>query len=376
MDRRNPGNRTSQTRFVTSMGVITLALMAWGFQLVAFVRADGSDVAQKLGQMSSIVGGLSGSVANGGDYSDEENAGAVPFLGGGPGSLVPGVFNALGSLSGFNGFTPADDAFVKAIDDKVNQVDASLTGDNNFPDRVYMCGATACKLDTSQPDASKVASLTSVDLRLSVGSSASGDINFTSLNLPSIGFIPKDAQKLHVDLSWSMNVRLIADANGLRLAPVASAPELDLGASISLPTSAFKIDLGALVVEATTPTPQDKPTFSGHLLVNVRNNGDISFSFGNGSGFKAKWHLETKDSPIDGVEGDLVIEWTLPGGTGAVNKDGLKITVENVKIDTTKLVGDDLQEAAAALREVTHPSGPSRRHSRAHPRPDRHIRDV
>src|SRR5687768_5083313 len=122
MDRRgrelavNRGHHRSATvvtphgRFVTWAGILTLAMAAWGWQLVALVAADGSDVAGKLGQASTVVGGLSGAISSdsqaGGEYSDQNNARSVPFLGGTPGSLLPGLFNALGPLTGFNNFAP------------------------------------------------------------------------------------------------------------------------------------------------------------------------------------------------------------------------------------------------------------------------------
>jgi len=58
--------------------------------------------------------------------------------------------------------------------------------------------------------------------------------------------------------------------------------------TISLPTASFTVDLGALVVKATSPTVADKPTFGGHLLIDVADDGSFSFAFGPGSGFHAR----------------------------------------------------------------------------------------
>ena len=254
------------------------------------------------------------------------------------------MFDALGPLGGLNGFSPGDDDKVQVVIDKVEGIDSALGGDKLL-DRIYTCGAAGC-----DPDSNKVKDITAIELRLAIGGSKNGDIDFSSLNLPSLGFLPKNAQKLHVDLSWSTNVRLIADANGLHLAPVDNAHELTLGATITLPTSDFTIDLGALVVKATTDT---KPQFKGSLLVDVGDDGGLSFGFGDDSGFKARWHLQTDKSPFMGVQGDLDINWPLAGG--GVNASALTIKFENLSIETAEFLGKDIQDAAKAIRDVTHP---------------------
>jgi Ca2+-binding RTX toxin-like protein len=326
--------------------IVAAALAAFtilgSWRLVAQAATDGSDVAAKLGQTSAVVGGLSGSVGQGGGYGGQDNAGSMPFLGGSPGSLLPGLFDALGPLGGFNNFAPTDEQTIKDIDDKLNQVDGLLTA-GDLVDRQYTCGDSPCALDT------KVPFLTSLSFRLTVSGSKVDDIDFTSLGLPSMGFVPGGG-KLRVDLSWSVNVKFIADANGLRLAPVDNAHELTLGATISLPIAPFKVDLGALVVKATADTP---PQFKGELQVDIDNNGAFTFGFGTPSGFDAKWHLITENSPLMGVQGDLHISWAL-GGPG-VPSGGLTIAVENVEIETSKFVGEDLAEAARDLRQLTHP---------------------
>jgi Ca2+-binding RTX toxin-like protein len=324
--------------FVTTVAVL---LTGAGSAGAAFV---GTDVAHELGRTSAVVGGLSGSVGNGGAYGRETNAGSVPFLGGAPGGLLSGVFDALGPLAGFDNFSPIATDKVKVVDDKVNDVDNAL-GSGQLVDRVYTCGSAPCQLTTDTVD-----KLTAIQLRLAVGGSSSGDIDFTSLGLPSLRFLPKGAKQLHVDVSWSANVKLIVDGDGLRLAADDNDHELSLGATITLPTGDFTVDLGALVVKATTLT---QPQFKGTLNVDADGNGGFNFSFGDDSGFHAGWHLQTEDSPLMGVQGDLKIDWNL-GGAG-VSDAGLRIAVDNVKIDTKKFVGEGVQSAAADLREVTHP---------------------
>src|SRR5215203_4571127 len=57
------------------------------------------NVGQALGGASGVVGGLSGSVGSNGAYAqDNPKASSVPFLGGSPGSLLSGLFGALGPL--------------------------------------------------------------------------------------------------------------------------------------------------------------------------------------------------------------------------------------------------------------------------------------
>src|SRR5687767_11103950 len=101
--RPNPRRRRRLTVLASAVGLLFLW---WGWQLPA--RADGSDVAQKLGEASGDVAGLSGSVGQNGGYGNQTHADFVPFLGGEPAGLLPGMFGELGPLSGFNGFSPPD----------------------------------------------------------------------------------------------------------------------------------------------------------------------------------------------------------------------------------------------------------------------------
>src|SRR5438874_8852743 len=91
---------------------------------------SGASVAQRLGDAGKTVGSLSGSVGENGAYEhDNSNASSVPFLGGGPGSLLPDLFDALGPLSEFDNFSPSDDDPIKVVKDKVDSVDTALGGD-------------------------------------------------------------------------------------------------------------------------------------------------------------------------------------------------------------------------------------------------------
>ena len=233
--------------------------------------------------------------------------------------------------------------------DKVGAVDGALGG-GKLLDAVFTCGSAACQLDDTKPDPSKVKDITEISFRLAIGGSDEDTIPFTSLGLPSIGFLPDDGD-LKVNLSWSVDVRIVADADGLRLAPApGDTKELTLGATISLETDTFSVDLGALVVEAKTETD---PRFSGQLQVDLNDDGSFSFGFGDNAGFSAAWKLETKDSPIPGVRGTLAINWPLEGD--GVNPSELSIEVKDIAINAKQFVGEGMQDAAAAIRTITRP---------------------
>ena len=192
-----------------------------------------------------------------------------------------------------------------ALDDQIK----NAFGEDVAPTREYFCGGTTpCIVATN-----KVKELSELRIHLTIaGEKQEADIGFDSLGLPSIGFIPDD-QKLHATLDWTVNATLIADTGGLRLAPAANAPELDLDATIATKAvvdQSYLVDLGALKVRATTKT---QPQFKGHLLVDIAEDGSFDFSFGSGTGFHAKWGLQTEDSPLMGVKGELAIDWALAG---------------------------------------------------------------
>lgn len=336
----NTGTRL-RTWSILVAGASVAAVLGVGHLVYA---ADGSDVAQKLGRATNVVGLLTGALGEGGDYGDRDHAGDVPFLGGAPGGLLPGLFDELDAFDALGGFNPGDTDKVQVVDDAIDAVDAALGG-GKLVDRVYTCGQAACVLDTSE-----VQSVTRIEMRLAVGGSDSGKIGFDSLGLPSIGFLPKNAKQLDVDLSWSVNVKLIADADRLRLAPVTDQHALTLGATLTLPTDAFNVDLGALVVEATTTKAA---RFSGQLQVDVKDDGGFDFGFGAGSGFNAEWKLETKDSPLMGVHGTLAIAWPLDGR--GVNPAGLTIEMRDVAFNAEQFVGQGMRDAVASLRTITHP---------------------
>ncbi len=54
-----------------------------------------------------------------------------------------------------------------------------------------------------------------------------------------------------------------------------------------------------------------------------------------------------------GVRGELIIDWPLTGS--GVNPGELDITVDQVFLDTSKFVGEGMQEAASSLRDITRP---------------------
>ncbi|HEX2382370.1 MAG TPA: calcium-binding protein, partial [Acidimicrobiales bacterium] len=337
--RRTRLTRSPARKVIVVALAVGLAVLWWGWSLPA--NADGSDVAQHLGEASTALGRLTGSVGPEGGYGGEPNAGAVPFLGADPTHGIPGVFEQLSGLSQFAGFNADDDQTAQVITDKINAVDGALDH-VDLSDPVY-CGGT-CNKDT------KVADVTSIQFRVSATDDRPpGEVSFTSLGLPSMSFLPKGG-KLTVDLNWSVNVDVIADANGLRMVPIAGQHALVLDAHITLPTDPFTVNLGALKVEATSTT---QPGFHGKLTVDVDNAGAFSYGFDD-AGFKADWHLKTKDdSPLTGIETDLDINWLLSGPH--VNTSGLNIKLDHIKVDARKLVGEDLADAAGDLRDVIHP---------------------
>ena len=337
--------RTRRWRLLFAGGAVAATL---GIGQLVYA-ADGSDVAAKLGQATSVVGLLSSAISADGDYGDEANANAVPFLGGEPGSLIADLFEELDPLGGFANFNPGDEDPASVVSDKVSAVDGALGG-GKLLDAVFTCGSAACQLDDTKPDPSKVKDITEISFRLAIGGSDEDTIPFTSLGLPSIGFLPDDGD-LKVNLSWSVDVRIVADADGLRLAPApGDTKELTLGATISLETDTFSVDLGALVVEAKTETD---PRFSGQLQVDLNDDGSFSFGFGDNAGFSAAWKLETKDSPLPGVRGTLAINWPLEGD--GVNPSELSIEVKDIAINAKQFVGEGMQDAAAAIRTITRP---------------------
>ena len=309
------------------------------------LAAGGSKVIESLMGASDTMSGLTGKVSDGGAFSKVGNSSSIPFLGGGPGSLVDDLF---ADLSAFDAFDTLDTDETKDLSEVKSAVDSANDAlGGNALTATYFCGSPECA------DNAKVGDLTSIVLHLSYDSPVLGQpIPFSTLNLPSLGFSPLSGS-LKADLNWSVHVDVVADGGGIHLAP-ASGHALNLHAEIALTTDNFKVNLGALVVKATQ---QIAPKFEGDVFVDLGSDGSPSFGFGPNTKFEAKWHLATSDeSPLTGVEGDLHILWKLPTSVGtAVDASALTITMEHVSIDTEKFVGDGIQQAAAGISEVTHP---------------------
>ncbi len=220
---------------------------------------DGPDVVGHLiepGAVVDAVAAMSGAIGADGAFSDEPNASAVPFLGSEPGTLVGGLFGDLDGFPAVEAINVGPDDLVEALDLEVEEAFGAAVAHT----RTYDCGGTPCV-----PSTNKVSELTEMRVHLTItGDAPTTDIPFTSIGLPSLGFVPEDAE-LNVDLGWTLNATLIADAEGLQLAPAASGPELDLTATIeasaiSPSTSDYLVDLGALKVRATT---LEQPAFTG-----------------------------------------------------------------------------------------------------------------
>lgn len=323
--------------------IVTASLLIFSLGVVQLVHAaDGSDVVGQLGKASNVVGLLAGSIGDGGAFSAEENADSIPFLGDAPASLADDLFAELDDLSGFNGITANADDLIEVVVGKIDAI-SGPAGSGWLPVRTFMCGNVECV-----PSTDVVSALTSIRLGLSLSGSETTDFAFDDIGLPSLGFIP-EGQILQAELAWTITATLVADTEGLTLGS-GDGPELDLEATITAPTGDYVVNLGAMKVRATSTT---QPAFTGHLLIDVTEDGSFDFSFGPDTGFAAAWHLATEDSPLMGIEGDLVIDWPLAGP--GVDPGELTITVEDIVMDTSQFIGEDLQAAAASLRDITRP---------------------
>jgi Ca2+-binding RTX toxin-like protein len=330
--------------------VVALAL-AFGSAQSVLAATDGSDVVDQLHEVSAIVNGLLEATQGLGDdpavqgdepFSKQTNANAIPFLGGTPGSLVEDLFTKL-DLSALDGVTAADadePSQVAAVFDDIDGMSATL-----------MCGAVECTDATHN-----VVDISAIDLVLDLTDSKGDDTthSFTSLNLPSLGFLPQGAGHLDIDLTWTLKIGLHVTADDITLSTPSGGHMFELGAKIKAPTGNPTVNLGVLVVEARTDIA---PLFEGTLYVDIDPDGNLDFGFLPGAKFEAKWHLHTTDaSPLRGVVGDLHILWELGAVTDTgVDPTKLSIKLENVEIETNEFVGEDIQDAAKGLRDVVHP---------------------
>lgn len=342
-----PERRRRSWREAIGFTLVAVALLLTSAQ--SAFAANGTAVVAKLQTVSGIVKTLTGALGVGGAFSQEENAGSIPFLGGAPGRFDPSMFNSMFStttgLGKLDAISIANDkalSEVKAILDPIPGVTAT-----------YMCDAVECATDA------KVEALTSIVIDYKIGGTGSaGDDkdDFSSLNLPSISFLPGTPGELNISLSWSVNLRLTVTEGGVAVSRPESAHMLELGLGLTLPKTAFAVNLGALIVQATVQAPNAAPGFSGTVYVDLEGQ-DLKFGFKDGAKFEAKWHLATTDdSPLRRIEADLNVLWNLGGATDAgVDPAGLEVAVENVKLWTGDFMGDGLQKVAQKIRDVVHP---------------------
>ena len=264
----------------------------------------------KLSDARNLVAQLTKAIDSGGDFSQQPNASEIPFLGADPTRGVGNLFSGLDGLNQFAGM-PGPDAPASDVEDKVEQVDDALGAGDQLSVQTLDCGGSCAGKD--------VKDITSLRVRLTIGSGpdpVTGEKAFEDLSLDSLtNFLPKDAGNLKVGLRWQINLDLVADESGLRIEGASDKPELALTATISLEGGAFRVDLGALRVQAT---PEVAPTFTGQLLLDFEGAdfANPTFSFGPDSGFRTRWALATtSDSPLKGVAADLDVNWPL-GGRG------------------------------------------------------------
>ena len=84
---------------------------------------------------------LSGAIGADGDFSEEPNASAVPFLGGAPGTLLSGLFDEFGDFPAVEDINVGPDDVVEALDDQVR----TAFGEAVAPTREYICGRHALR---------------------------------------------------------------------------------------------------------------------------------------------------------------------------------------------------------------------------------------
>ena len=355
--RRNAPHKSSGParrgwREAIGFAVAALALAAVSAQSV--FAATGSDVVAKLHGVSGVVDTLIESVVAGSgpndgteSFADRKNASSIPFLGGTPGDLVEDLFTKL-DLSALDEITVTDDQEPSVVADAIGNIDG-LSGK-------LWCG-DGVECNDASYDVVNISAIDLVlDLDIDPGDPAGKDAthDFTSLNLPSLGFVPQDAGKLDIQLDWAFKIGFHVTADKITLSTPSGEHMFTLHAVIKAPSGDPEVNLGVLVVGARSDID---PVFDGTLFVDMDAEGNLDFGFAPGAHFEAKWHLAAKEeSPLRGVIGDLRIRWDLGAVTDAgVDPANFKITLENVQIETSKFVGEDIQEAAKALRDVTRP---------------------
>ena len=351
--RHSPRRRGLRDAIGFAIGALALAAVS----AQSVFATTGTDVVAQLGNVPGAVQRLLNAtmgiddpdVANDAPFSKQTNASAIPLLGGAPGSLVDDLFTKL-DLSSLEGVSIADDKEPSEV--------ASLLGDIDGMSSKLWCGdGVVC--DDATHD---VANISAIDLDLDLGIEPDDALkdtshDFNSINLPSLGFLPKDAGKLDVAISWSLHVLLHVTADKITVSKPADSHMLELTTNIKVPDADFRVDLGALIVQATTPDKTKAPNFTGTLYVDMDSEGNLDFGFAPGARFEALWHLDAADaSPLKGVIADLHILWKLGSVTDAgVDPTDLSLKLEKVEIETSEFVGGDIKTAANALRDITHP---------------------
>src|SRR6187455_3422075 len=112
--------RNRRWRLIMDAAAVAAALGIGGL----VYASDGTDVVGKLTTPTGVVDALStlsGAIGANGDFSKEPNAGAVPFLGGAPGTLVSGLFDGFGDYPAVKDISVGPDDALEALDDQVKK---------------------------------------------------------------------------------------------------------------------------------------------------------------------------------------------------------------------------------------------------------------
>ena len=316
-------------------------------------RAGGLAVVTKLRDATSVVGLLTSQLKGGGGFGNQGNAAKIPFLGADPTQGL-NVFGPLDSAlaSVLGGFDPLATDTVASLRTKLDTVSASLAsalgstaGLSNYR---LACGSSACT------DTAAIETITTMRVKLGVSGAIAGDGTAFTFPLDSLPLVPKGAGNLKVDLKWKIAFDVLVDDRGVHLVAdeAPGAHELSLTAAVTLETGTIDVDLGVLRMKAA---PQGTPGFRGTLTVDFagENLGSPTFGFEDAS-VDAVWKLSADTtSPLVGISSDLHVAWALTGQ--GVSSNGLSITLENIEIDASKLLGTSLKGITDALKPVVDP---------------------